>query len=189
MKDIFFYPLAALIIGGMVYFALSFGADDGPANADLYELSGDSLTALFPSPGTTMQLASDGQNGGSYAVASSHMTRAEAPPSAGVFGTLGPAYEKNFGGQEIRITVRARYGRSNPALKFETAYFSSGAGDSEWQNYALTEKFADYSFLFTPGKPQGKKGNDYIGIWPDPTGQQGSIDIMSVRVERVAPQL
>lgn len=187
MKDMFFYPLASLVIGGMIYFALSFGGESGPENADIYSLDGDNLAALFPSPGTTLQLMGEVQNGGVYAVLAAHMTRAEAPPSAGVFGTLGPVYEKNFGEQTIRITVRARQGKANPALNFDIAYFTSGAGDSDWTTYTLTDQFKDYSFLFSPGKPQSKKGNDYIGIWPDPTGQQGTIEVMSVRVERVVP--
>lgn len=184
MKDRYFYPLAILIIGGMIAYSMSFQVDNTPANVDLYERQGIDLEELFPSPGTTVYMGSFGED--SYAVLSAHMNRDTAVSSAGVFGTLGPAYESNFGGATIRITVRAKQGEISPSSAMELGYFTSGVGDSEWQIFELLDDYVDYSFDFTPNPPT-EKGNDYIGIWPDPSGKGGTIDVQSVRVERLRP--
>lgn len=184
MKDRFFYPLAILIIGGMIAYALSFKADNTPSNVDIYERKGAELEALFPSPGTAAVISGGGEE--VFAVLSAHMKREIAPPSAGVFGTLGPAYEQNFGEANIRITVRARSGENAPSAAMELGYFTTGVGDSGWKRFDLTESFADYSFDFTPNAPSGK-GNDYVGIWPDPSGEGGEIYVTSIKVERITP--
>jgi len=61
MKDRFFYPLAILIIGGMIAYALSFKADNTPSNVDIYERKGAELEALFPSPGTAAVISGGGE--------------------------------------------------------------------------------------------------------------------------------
>jgi len=68
----------------------------------------------------------------------------------------------------------------------ELGYFTTGVGDSGWKRFDLTESFADYSFDFTPNAPSGK-GNDYVGIWPDPSGEGGEIYVTSIKVERITP--
>lgn len=185
MKDRYFYPFAAAVIAGMIYYALSFSVPSAPVDPDIYALSEDSLSELFPSPGTTVELAADGSGTVAYAVMGAQLRREDAPPSAGVFGTLGPVHEASFAEQDIRITVRARKGRVAPSSAFELAYFTAGVGDSAWQRFALGDEFSDHSFVFTPNAVQGKAGNDYIGIWPDPSGQKGSVDVLSVRVEKI----
>jgi len=185
MKNWLFYPLSALIIAGMIVYALSFSTSSAPVDPNVFELSGDSLGELFPSPGTTMQLANDTNGAVAYAVLSGQLDRATAPASAGVFGTLGPVHEESFAGHAIRITVRARQGQLNPSETMDVAYFTAGAGDSAWQNYALSKDFTDYSFVFTPGPLNAKASTDFIGIWPSPKGQKRTIDLLSVRVERI----
>ena len=182
MKDRVFYPLAILIVAAMIWLALSFQVDNAPANADIYLRSEAELEELFPSPGTTSVIENSGQ--GMVAKLSAHMSREIAPPSAGVFGTLGPVHEENFGGANIRITARARKAPQAPSSQFELGYFTSGVGDSEWQRFDLTNEFADYSFEFSPNPPL-ERGNDYVGIWPDPSGKGGSIELLLLKVERL----
>ncbi len=184
MKDRFFYPLAALVIFGMIAFALSLKTVTTPSNVDIYERQGVDLADLFPSPGTTVRLSESGDD--IYAVLSAHMTREIAPPSSGVFGTLGPAYEANFGGADIVITVRARQSKTTPSTKMELGYFTTGVGDSGWKPFVLSNEFVDYSFEFSPNPPLDE-GIDYVGIWPDPEGKGGMIDVQSVKVERLRP--
>lgn len=184
MKDRFFYPLAALVIFAIIAFAVSLKTDTAPSNVDLYERQGVDLAELFPSPGTTVQLSQTGDD--VFAVLSAHMSREIAPPSSGVFGTLGPAYEANFGGSTIRITVRARHSKAVPSALMELGYFTTGVGDSGWQPFKLSNEFVDYSFEFSPNPPS-EDGIDYVGIWPDPEGKGGSIDVQSIKVERLKP--
>lgn len=185
MKDMFFYPLAALIIGGIIYYALSFRVDAAPVDPNIFDVSGTDLVELFPSPGTTVSLSADANGDTVLAILSAHTSRALSPPSAGVFGTLGPVHEASFGGKPVRITVRARAGRTTPSETFELGYFTAGAGDSEWQSFQISDDFTDHSFVYIPNPPRGEAGNDYVGIWPDPSGQNGTIEVMSVRVEKI----
>ena len=184
MKDRYFYPLAAIIIGAMIAYALSFKVDNRPSNVDLYERQGVELEEFFPSPGTTVLINGPTEDG--FAVMSAHMSRDLAPPSAGVFVTLGPDYEGNFGGAKIRITVKAKMDPGVASRVMELGYFTAGAGDSEWQRFELTDEYADYSFDYTPNRPSGK-GSDYVGIWPDPSGKGGQINVKAIKVERLRP--
>ncbi|WP_371397187.1 hypothetical protein [Fretibacter rubidus] len=185
MKDRFFYPIAALIIGAMIYFALSLSVVSAPVDENIYELSGETLSQLFPSPGTTVQLANDPGGAVAYAVMGAHADRAGVEPSAGVFGTLGSVHEASFAGHPIRITIRARAGQFDPAGAMEAGYFTAGSGDSPWTSFTLTSDFSDHSFIFTPGEITQKGGTDFVGIWPDKSGKGGTIDVMSIRVEKI----
>lgn len=184
MKDMFFYPLAALLIGGMIYFALSLQVDNTPDNADIFVLEGEGLSQLFPSPGTTIKLSDTLVQSEKFVLLSAHMDRDLAPPSAGVFATLGSAYEASFGGSNIKITVRARQAAASPAAAMELGYFTDGSGDSEWQKMPLTAEYENYSFNFSPLPPKGD-GNDYVGIWPDAKGEGGAIEVKRVSVEKI----
>lgn len=190
MKDIVFYPIVIVLIGCSIVFALSFGG--GYATVDErqiaevgYVVEGEYLSRLTSAPGTSYDIAGDANNPAAYAVLAAHMTQEQAGASAGVFATLGPAYEKALAGQTVRIAVRARKGRSNPSDSFQVGYFTAGAGDSEWQSFDLGQDFEDYSFTFRPGLPEGDPGNDYLGIWPDPSGDSGTIDVERMTVKIV----
>jgi len=189
MKDVVFYPVVIALIGGSIAFALSFGGkyatvDERDIIQTGYVVEGVDLSRLMSAQGTSYDIAGDASNPAAYAVMAAHMTGEKAGASAGVFATLGPAYEKAMAGQTLRITVRARKGRSNPSDRFQVGYFTVGAGDSQWQSFNPGQDFADYSFTFKPGLPEGEPGNDYLGIWPDPSGDSGTIDVerMSVTI-------
>lgn len=187
MKDWFFYPIAIALIAGMVAYAMSFSTvqtSDGPLS-DVVLMEGRGLQTLFAAEGTAFSIAGDVNNPSAYAVLSAHVSRANAPKSAGVFFTLGPEYEKKFASQNLRITVHARKGRSNPLNTFEFAYFTVGAGDSGWKEFALDNEFQDISFEFTPKLPVGDPGNDFVGIWPDKDGRSRTMDVKWIKVEIV----
>lgn len=187
MKDRFFFPLAAMVIAGMVAYALSFEVNEAPVNADLYERQGAGLSILFPSPGTTVKPPDIEASSENYAVLASHMSRDIAPPSAGVFATLGPAYERNFAGQTIDITVRARRGRENPSPRMDVNYITPGVGQTDWRTFELSEDFTDYTLEFSPVKSPDII-NHYLGIWPDNSGNGKTVEIESVRVARRKPK-
>lgn len=185
MKDWLFYPFAMLIIGGMIAYALSFATPTGADTATEFKLEGETLSTLFPAEGTSFSIAGDANNPNAYAVLSAHIAKELAPPSAGVFATLGPSWEKKFAGQNIRVTIHARKGRANPVDRFQFAYFTDGAGSSGWQTFDLSSEFQDISFEFTPGLPNGDPSSDYVGIWPDPNGRQRTMDVKWLKVETV----
>ncbi|WP_017932383.1 hypothetical protein [Robiginitomaculum antarcticum] len=193
MPDKLFYPFAVVLIAAMVVGALFAGGQaqlrkqpDIDPVADGYTVDGEGLRALIASPGTTVRYAGELDLAGEYAIAVAHMTRAAAPPSAGVFAELRPVYEAAFAEKPIIVTVRARAGRDNPAEQFAAAYYTAGVGDSGLKTFTLTDTFEDYSFTFTPNKPKGDPGTDFVGIWPDMSGQSKTIEIERFSVN-IAP--
>lgn len=190
MSDRFFYPFVVLLIGAIIAAALFAGGPiRTPAKTPAqivetgYEVQGEALRNLINSPGTTVNFALDNDGKVSNAVMAAHLGKAEAPPSAGVFVTLGPAYETAFGGKELEITVRAKAGAENPSETFTAQYFTSGTGDSRPEPMNLTGQYQDYSFTFTPKPSAGEPSADYIGIWPSLDGQKRTMDVESIRVK------
>lgn len=187
MKDWQFYPLIMLFAGAMIAYALSLADYEDIKGENGVVLEGRSLSTLYSSEGVSYSIAGDNVNPHAYAVLSAHVSRANAPPSAGVFLTLAPKDSQAFAGKPLRVTIRARKGRATPLETFDMAYFGQrGAGQSPWQSFELTRDFKDYSFEFTP-KPVATQGNDYVGIWPDVQGRGRTLDVKWLKVEVITP--
>ncbi len=188
MKDRFFYPLLALVITGILYLAIQPGIRHGNLSpediaSEGYILSGLDLQSLTAAPGTEVSFI-DGQNKlPLLAVLLSNNPREFVGKSAGVFGTLGPNYEIGFGGHDIEITITARAGRYKPLSEFDVGYFTVGVGDSRWQRFTLSANFEDYSFIFKPNPPEGKPGNDFVGIWPGDAGKSETMELKSIKIQ------
>ncbi len=185
MRDRVFYPLFVVVALAIIALALAPGLGRGKLNpAEIakkgYVLQGADLQKLAAAPATLIRSVT-GADGTALARLSTNIPRDLAPKSAGVFGTLGPNFEQAFGGRRIEISVTARSAPENPLDRFKLGYFTSGAGDSGWRDFVLTPKFKDYSFTFTPARPD-KPGNDYIGIWPGDEGDGSQMDVKSIRI-------
>ena len=188
MKDRFFYPLAGVVIAGIIALAFLPGGQ-GPALdktqilTDGYVLGGNDLTSLYASGGTDFMFVESEGGAEAHAVLSSNLPRNMAPASAGVFATLSSDYEGVFAGQKLQITISAKAAKDNPLERFEAGYFTSGPGDSGWRAFALTPKYKDYSFTFTPGTVNGPPGRDYVGIWPGIEGKKKRMVVRSFTIK------
>ena len=190
MSDRFFYPFIVLLVAAIVSGALFVG---GPLRAPAlsaeqiesqgYLAEGEDLRGMVNSPGTSINFALNSEGKVSNAILSAHLTKAAAPPSAGVFVTLGPNYEKAFGGKKIQLTVRAKAGADNPSDSFAYQYFTAAVGDSPQQIFELTGEYEDDVITFNPRPPSGEPGSDYIGMWPDLTGNKRTMDLQSISVK------
>lgn len=193
MPDKFFYPFIVIFIAGMIIFALSFGDGGTPSGtqidpiADGYTAEGDSLRAVVASPGTTTELALTPEGVPAYIIAAAHVRRNQIGGSAGVFVDLSPIYEAAFAEKELEITVRARKSANNPSEQFQLSYHTASVGDSRPYSFDLTGQFEDYTIYFTPNKPKGDPASDFVGVWPDTSGQSRAMDIESFRVRVVTP--
>ncbi len=188
MRDRFFYPLLVLVIAGIIGLGLLPGIRHTnlyPVDivAEGYLLEGADLQKLTAAPGTAISFVDGVADLPLLAVLSSNNPRRFAPASAGVFGTLGPNYEAGFGGHTLEITITARAGRAKPLDTFKAGYFTVGVGDSGWQNFTLSEDFADYKFTFKTNPPKGDPGNDFVGIWPGDAGTGETMELKSIRIE------
>lgn len=188
MKDWQFYPIAIFVICAMVIFAMTRGQHEVLEQGADFRVEGQSLNTLYAAEGVSFSIAGDAVNPNSYAVLSAHVSRANAPPSAGVFVTLTPAYRQAFAGKELRITIRARKGRATPLDSFDIAYLSEGvaAGSSGWRTFPLSNEFEDISFTYTPKNTDGAPGTDYVGIWPDVEGNGRTMDVKFIKVAVVS---
>ena len=192
MKDRYFYPLALLVIAGIIVLALRPGAKpDGPSDADIaengYSMTGNELERLVAAPGTLVSFETDEFGKVHFAALSSNLPRKMAAASAGVFATLGPQYERVFADKQLKITIVARAGNINPLEKFEAGYFTAGTGDSGWKPFDLGADYHSYSFTFTP-QGGGNPGNDYVGIWPGADGKNKVMNVKSIRIEVLSPK-
>ncbi len=186
MKDWQFYPLAMALTGAMIWFALSLADHTETPQSSVFVVEGRTLSTLFAAEGTSYSIASDTLNPNAYAVLSAHVSRENAPPSAGVFVTLSPAYRALYATQPLKVTIMARKGRASPLENFDVAYLSTDKGSSGWQTFELTNAFEAFSFVFTPQAPQSEGGSDYVGFWPDVDGKSRTMDLKWIRVQPVS---
>lgn len=188
MKDWLFYPLAVMAIIAMIAFAYTRGRHAAVPTGSTFIVEGQNLNTLYAAQGVSFSIAGDAENPNAYAVLSAHVSRANAPPSAGVFVTLPPAYKEMYAGQALRISITARKGRGSKLESFDVGYLTTDAGASGWQTFEVTNDFEDFEFAFTPGKPGAPGGSDYVGIWPDVDGESRTLDVKEIRVEPVSPK-
>lgn len=184
LRDAFFYPLAAVLIGGIVLLALSVGGEPPITDEDIlnegWRMSGSDLRGLTVSPGSGAVYSSDE---GGYIRLSQQVPLGVEPPSIGVFATLGPAHERVFAGKRLRISFRARAARSNPLRVFQTAYVPLEAPPSDWENHELTLEWRNYRFEYTPPETESEPNVDFIAIFPGRWGRNQQMDVAAIRVD------
>ena len=123
MSDRFFYPFFILLCAAIVVGALFAGgglradAPDVDPISDGFVLEGESLRRLVQPLGATLDFATDSEGNTAYAVLAAHMTREDAPPSAGIFAELSSVYEAAYGGRTLTVTVRARQGQETVRVR------------------------------------------------------------------------
>ena len=184
MKPWAFYPLALAAVAGIVLFALSLGGRRAELSVedvrrDGFRLEGAELVQLVASPGTEVVV------GEGMARAVMVSSRAESPPSAGVFATLVPAHEEAFAGQPTEMVWRIR--RPAGPGWVELGYFTLGGGDTGWRAVEVGGDWTDAAITFVPGRTE-EPGFDYAGLWPgvgEP--EEDVVEIESVTVRLASP--
>lgn len=184
LKDSHFYPLAALLIAGMIALALSFGGgddmDDAERLATGWIMEGPALRNTTVSPGSNQRYIDED---GGFIRLSTFTAMGEGPGSLGVFATLSADYERVFAGRDLRITVTARGAGPDPLARFDAAYFTVEGAPSGWQGFDLGEVFADHSFTYTPPIIAAPPNADLVAIFPGRAGEQREMDVSRIRIE------
>ena len=192
LKDRYFYPLAAVIVAGMIAFALSFGEridlTDREIWDDGYTMQGEDLARLTAQPGTQAVFVAEAGGETAYSRLTSTAARATLPTDKpGVFAPLGPQYERAFATRKLRMTITARASRINPLDHFDMGYFSAGSGDSRLIRKELTTDWEDYVFEFSPGALTENQGLDHFSVWPGETAELLNMDVKYMHVEVLNP--
>ena len=184
MKPWLFYPLAFAVVAGIVLFALSLGERTEELTVeevrrDGFHLSGADLVQLVASPGTEVVV------GDSMARAVMVSSRADSPPSAGVFATLIPAHQEAFAERPTEMVWRIR--RPAGPGRVELGYFTPGGRATGWRAVAVGEEWTDAALTFTPGGAP-EPGYDYAGLWPGVGEPEADVvEIESVTVRLASP--
>ncbi|MEP6343644.1 MAG: hypothetical protein ABJ275_10035 [Maricaulaceae bacterium] len=187
MKDYLFYPFCALVVGAIIYYALSFTVEVEPIDVSGgFEIKGEQLQYLLIPERLECTLISDKLTGTSAVSMTSNVNKETAPPSAGISARLGLEFEQAFSGKTLIMTVRARASEVNPSPSFQMGYFAIGANSSGWKDFDLTENYENYSFKFNKTVPTGDTGGDFAGIWPDVDGFGRGMVVESIKVEIAA---
>jgi hypothetical protein len=192
LKDRFFYPLAILTILLIIGIALRPGlASNGPSAQEVlesgYSTGGEDLRNLITPTGMFVEIVESPDGTVNYAILKMNIPVELTQPSQGVFIALDPVYEKTFSGQNLKITIIARAGRTDPLDKFRTAYFS-GEKSSGWKQFTLTPDFENYEFAFKTPDKEKVLWREYIGIWPGDAGDSKTIEVKDIKIEVVPEQ-
>lgn len=184
IPDWTFYPLAALAAAALIALALLMRPFNAAAVITERELvfQGAALADLVNGPGTSVRF-DPGHSDGPVARASSAASfELAGSMSAGVAAFVPDAFETRISGRRIRVEYEVRTsGTSGPETVF-IGYFTSGYGDSGWQEQPVTPQFSTISFEWDGPIFEGQEFNESIGIWPDPEGQNREILIRRIRV-------
>lgn len=187
LKDRFFYPLAAVLVAGMIAFALSLGERIDLTDREIwdkgYTMQGEDLVRLTAQPGTQAVFVGAAGGEAAYARLTSTAARDSLPPGPGVFAPLGPQYERAFATRNLRMTITARASRIKPLEAFDMGYFSAGSGDSGWKRRELTEDWSDYTMEFRPGALTERQGLDHFSIWPGEMAELLNMDVKYMRID------
>lgn len=195
MRDLLFFPLAAVSLAAMIWAAIA----PGPARLEAAlapfrdPYAGlqieDERLAMFQAPeGLSMDIAPL-ETGESAARMAAFRPDDQPPFSQGIFITLAPEFAEALSGRTVRISVRARAAAENGAPVFGVAYFSAiGQASSGWLEAELTPQFRTYAFDWAVPPPSGEPpvGVDAIGIWPDPEGRGRMLEMLSLSARIVS---
>jgi len=192
LKDRYFYPLALSFIAAMIWFAMS-KADYEILTKEMiseqgFAVQNQNLSTLTASPGTSYIYTEKTSSEKAFVTMMTNVARSDAPASAGIFAPLGPDYEDAFANRKLRITVRARQGRTDPLKHFDMGYFTSDVGDTGWIKKPLTSDWENYTIEFSPNPPVNDLGVDYFGIWPGEEGEKKTMDVQFMKID-VIPKL
>jgi hypothetical protein len=183
LPDWAFYPLAAVLIGGMVFGALS-GADNTTrTNEDILTngvvFEGSQLNGITLGNGLDADVLVENER--EFARISAVRGPLDGPQSAGAFYTLTPHEIETLQGRVVRVTFTIRSSVENGAAGANLAFFVAGIGQDAWQRQTITAEFADYSMTITPPSCDWNYG--YLGLWPDWTVGTNTIDVERVEIQ------
>ena len=195
MKDILFYPLAALAAAGLVMLALEPFADRPPTgpvsagnrNPEDITITGKELHRFLPGPSGVLDVESN-----DFGDALLRITRfAEQvydDPRQGPHLVLAEDVENALASRPIEVIVEARSSGEFGASAFEMDYLARTSEQSGWVSFPLTPEFQSYTLTwFTP--PRGDDiGYDYIGVRPVTPDKRRSMEIRSVRLRATGPR-
>ncbi|MCW5724836.1 MAG: hypothetical protein KIS81_07745 [Maricaulaceae bacterium] len=181
LPDWAFYPVAALVLAGMIAFAMSGRAElQGVLVSETRLLAeGEALANLIPGPGTSVVY--DFAEGASLARSVATL-EAAGHLSAGV-GLLAPAvFERAVIGRRIRVSVEMRAADSS-LTEARLGYFTTEGHDSGWRAFEISEDYAIYAFEHDISPLTQANNEEWVGVWPDAQGLGRGVYVRRLQVD------
>jgi len=187
LPDWAFYPLAAMIIGGMVVTAVSFGEnhqrspEEIRAEGIVYE--GEALAALIVGNGLTVEFLQE--NGTRFARIMAARGPLDGIQSAGAFFTLSPDERSAIDGHRVRVQFVAKAAPEAAAAEVRANLFIPGRTQSHWETFSLTDDHQVFTLDITPRDCTNSYA--YAGLWPDWTNGANTVDLQLVEITILEP--
>ncbi|MBI1234200.1 MAG: hypothetical protein GC208_06820 [Alphaproteobacteria bacterium] len=167
-SDPIFYAIAAIVVAGMIWFAMSGEQETRGFSFDGRHLviEGEALAGLVPGPGTQSDYVPTEQAARITANASFDQA---GTMSAGVGLLLPRAFEEDVIGHPVEVSIEMRALRGGHTEAY-MSYFTAQAGDSPRHVAELDEDWQTFTFVFDVPANAVANDQEWIGIWPDLDG-------------------
>ncbi|WP_300530365.1 hypothetical protein [Maricaulis sp.] len=188
LPDWAFYPIAALVIGGMIGGALSFGNTGARSVEELLQdgrvFQGEELGALATGNGLYVQLLNE--DDGFFARVRAERGQFDGLQSAGAFFVLSDLEREAFQGHRVRMRVVARSAGTNGAEGTHVNLFLPGRGQGQWERVELSNSFEAYDFEIAVRECVWDFA--FVSLWPDWVEEANTIDVERIEVSVLEPQ-
>ena len=193
MSDFVFYPIALIVALAIVASAalpgrdrLACGSVSGAGtNYQLIEITGDDLCRFEAAGQSEIELVNQGDTIGFFTVSADAGKLSDRPDRNPHF-RLAADIELQFAGHEVKVTIEARPSADRGATSFEANYSAGIEGNSDWRKFDLRPEFASYTFNWIgPVRTGEEQAVDYLAIRPVVPDKTRSIDVRSVKLERL----
>lgn len=187
LNDWVFYPLAGVVIAGMVAGALAGQKPEQRTPEEILDsgvtFEGQSLFSITLGNGLDAQFISEGEQ--TYVSITAARGPLDGIQSAGAFYTLTPQELEVLQGQRLRVSYSARRGRESGASNSRINLFIPGRGQGDWFESAVSNDFETIELEVTPVSCEWAFG--FIGIWPDWAADQDTIEVNRVSIMPLGP--
>lgn len=172
MRDRIFFPLALLLVLGMVGLAIWPGltrlpvgpvAGDG-VNYDRIVIEDEYLNKVVAGGEAVTKLVRE--DGRFLLLIEADAGALPDDPESGPHFQLASDLELQFSGMRIRCTVRMRPTETRGAMQARVNYLAGRVGESGWQTFDLKPEFEDFTFVYDVPQHVGDQGLDYFAIRP-----------------------
>jgi len=188
LPDWAFYPFAALLGGVMT--AVAFTARPPEAVPEMTDttflLEGLALNEVFPGPGTRVDFIPRSDSGAVIRLSASETVETGSRLFPGVGIPLPAAFEARAIGQRVYVELEVR--RVDGDLEeVQIGYFTDSSGTSGWKPRPVTDRYAPITLEWTVPATAVADGREWIGLWPDPEGEDRAIFVRRVEARILEP--
>lgn len=193
MNDLIFFPLALVMALAIIASAALPGKDRLACGS--VSGAGTNYQTILVEGNDLCRMNASGQSELQRQEADGKITAISIAAGAGLLGDrpdrnphfrLAADLETQFAGHQIKVTIVARPSDERGASVFQANYSAGQEGNSGWKTFRMMPDYKEYSFLWdVPLRGAGETAVDYLAIRPVVPSKVRSIDVKSVRFDRI----